>query len=64
MVTNKLSKLSGVINRLKYVFSKQILINIYESLFTHHLNYGSLVCGTIQNQLKYCEKNIKDYHKQ
>ena len=43
MVTNKLSKISGVINRLKYVFPKQILINLYKSLFTPHLNYGSLV---------------------
>ena len=28
MVTNKLSNISGVINRLKYVFPKQILINL------------------------------------
>ena len=32
MVTNKLSKILGVINRLKYVFPKQILINLYKSL--------------------------------
>ena len=47
MVTNnKLSKISGVINRLKYVFHKQILINLYKYLFTPHLNYESLVWGT------------------
>ena len=36
MVTNKLSKISGVINRLKYVFPKQILFNFNKSLFTPH----------------------------
>ena len=50
MVTNKLSKISGVINRLKYVFPKQILMNLYKSLFTPHLNYGSLVWGTNTKQ--------------
>ena len=47
MVTNKLSKISRVINRLKYDISKQILINVYRFLFSSHLNCGSLVWGQI-----------------
>ena len=59
MVTNKLSKISGVINRLKYAFfSKQIQINLYKSLFTHHLNYGSLVLGTNTKQIEILQKII------
>ena len=52
----KLSKISGVINRLKYVFPKQILINLYKSLFTPHLNYGSLVWGTNTKQIEILQK--------
>ena len=46
MVTNKLSKITGILYRLKYTFPKHILITIYNSLFVPHLNYGSLVWGT------------------
>ena len=58
MVTNQLSKISGVINRLKYVFPKHILINVYTSLFTPHLNYGSLVWGTNTKQIEILQKII------
>ena len=58
MVTNKLSQISGVINRLKYVFPKQILKNLYKSLFTPHLNYGSLVWGTNTKQTEILQKRI------
>ena len=51
-------KISGVINQLKYVFPKQILINLYKSLFTPHLNYGSLVWGTITNKNEILQKRI------
>ena len=55
MVTNKLSKISGVLNRLKYVFPKQILINLYKSLFTPHLN---LLWGTNTKQIEILQKII------
>ena len=48
MVTNELFKISGVINRLKYVFPKQILINVYKSLFTPHLNYVTITTKQIE----------------
>ena len=46
MVTNKLSKITGILYRLKYTFPKHIFITIYNSFFVPHLNYGSLVWGT------------------
>ena len=45
MVTNKLSKISGVLHRLKYIYPQHVLVAIYKSLFVPHLNYGSLLWG-------------------
>ena len=45
MVTNKLSKISGVLHRLKYIYPQHVLVAIYKSLFILHLNYGSLLWG-------------------
>ena len=45
MITNKLSRINGVLHRLKFIFPKNILLTIYKSLFMPHINYGSLVWG-------------------
>ena len=45
MITNKLSKISGVLHRLKYIYPQNILETIYKSLFVPHLNYGLLLWG-------------------
>ena len=45
MITNKLSKISGVLHRLKYIYPQNILETIYKSLFIPHINYGLLVWG-------------------
>ena len=45
MVTNKLSKIGGVLHRLKYIYPQHVLVAIYKSLFVPHLNYGSLLWG-------------------
>ena len=45
MITNKLSRINGVLHRLKFIFPKNILLTIYISLFMPHINYGSLVWG-------------------
>ena len=45
MVTNKLSKISGVLHQLKYIYPQHVLVDIYKSLFVPHLNYGSLLWG-------------------
>ena len=43
MFTGKLSKINGIVNRLKYIYPTHILLTIYKSLFVPHINYGSLV---------------------
>ena len=40
MVTNKLSKITGILNRLKFIYPQNILLNIYNSLFVSYINYG------------------------
>ena len=42
MLTNKLSRVSGILNRLKYTYPQHILLTIFNSLFMSHVNYG---CG-------------------
>ena len=43
MITNKLSKITGVLHRLKYIYPQNILETIYKSLFVTHINYGLLL---------------------
>ena len=45
MITNKLSKISGVLHRLTYIYPQNILETIYKSLFIPHINYGLLLWG-------------------
>ena len=45
IVTNKLSKVSGVLHRLKYIYPQHVLVAIYKSLFIPHPNYSSLLWG-------------------
>ena len=47
MITGKLSKINGILNRLKYIDPSQVLLTIYKSLFVPRINYGSLVCAKI-----------------
>ena len=56
MVANKLSKLVGILHKLKYVYPKFILETIYKSLFVPHLNFGSLVWGSKINQIEKIQK--------
>ena len=46
MITIKLSKVVGIIYKLKYVYPKAALMTLYTSLFLSHINYGLLLWGT------------------
>ena len=46
MITIKLSKVVGIINKLKYVYPESALMTLYTSLFLSHINYGLLLWGT------------------
>ena len=58
MVTNKLSKVIGILNRLKHVYPQNALLSIYHSLFATHLNYGLLLWGTHVNQVSKLQKKM------
>ena len=55
-VTNKISKVIGILNRLKHVFPQNALLSIYHSLFASHLNYGLLLWGTHVNRVSKLQK--------
>ena len=45
MVRNKLSRINGILHRLKYIYPQNVLITLYKSLYVPHIIYGSLVWG-------------------
>ena len=61
MVTNKLSRITGILNKLMFIYPQNILLTICNYLFVSHINYGSLVCGTnISKIIKFpkCRKGL------
>jgi len=44
-ISNKISKIIGVLNRLKHFLPRKILLTLYNSLCLPHLNYGILAWG-------------------
>ena len=56
MVTNKLSKVIGILNRLKHVYPQNALLSIYHPLIATHLNYGLLLWGTHVNRVSKLQK--------
>ena len=45
MIAIKISKIIGILHKLKYIFPKEILLILYKSLIVPHLNYGLLLWG-------------------
>ena len=58
MATGKLSKINGILNRLKYIYPSQVLLSIYKSLFVPHINYGSLVWGQNYDSISKLQKRV------
>ena len=56
MITSKLSKIIGILHRLKYMYPKHILLTIYNSLFIPRVNFGSLVWGTTFERITKLQK--------
>ena len=55
-VRNKLSRINGILHRLKYLYPQNILDTIYKSLFIPHINYGSLLWGQVGESLDKIQK--------
>ena len=56
MLVLKISTLIGVLHRVKKYFLKSILITIYTSLITPHLNYGLLLWGNRRSRVNILQK--------
>ena len=46
MVTNKIAKVSGILNRLKHIFPQNVLLSLYHTLIIFQINYGMLLWGS------------------
>ena len=61
MVTNKIAKVSGILNRLKHIFPQNVLLSLYPTLIISHINYGMLLWGSdIRSVEKYQKKAIRN----
>ena len=56
MLTNKLSRVLRVLNRLKHIYPQHILLTIYNSLFMSNVNYGILLWGSCSNKIANLQK--------
>ena len=55
-ISNKISKIIGVLNKLKFIRPDQILLTIYNSLILPHLNYCILAWGYDSKRLYKLQK--------
>lgn len=57
-IANKISKTIGIINKIKYTLPQNILIILYNSLITSHLNYCLLAWGFELKRIYKLQKKI------
>ena len=61
MVTNKIAKVSGILNRIEHIFPQNALLSLYHTLIISHINYGMLLWGSdIRSVEKYQKKAIRN----
>ena len=56
MVNNKISKVIGILYRLKHVFPEYVLFTLYNSLIVSYINYGLLLWGVDCHKLQSLQK--------
>ena len=52
MVSKKISKVTGILYRLKIIFPENVLFVLYNSLIVSYINYGLLLWGIHVHKLK------------
>ena len=55
-ISVKIARVIGLLHRLKFVFPKQILFSIYNSLILPHMSYSLLAWGTQCNKIELLQK--------
>ena len=58
MVGNKISKVTGILYRLKNVFPENVLFVLYNSLIVSYMNYGLLLWGIHSHKLELLQKKL------
>ena len=56
MVAKKISKVTGILYRLKNIFPENVLFVLYNSLIVSYINYGLLLWGVHVNKLEHLQK--------
>ena len=56
MVGNKISRVTGILYRLKNVFPENVLFVLYNSLIVSYMNYGLLLWGIHSHKLELLQK--------
>ena len=56
MVANKISRVIGILFRLKNIFPKEILLTLYNTLIYSYINYGLLVWGIESSRIEALQK--------
>ena len=56
MVSNKTSKVIGILYRLKYVSPESVLFTLYKSLIVSYINYRLLLWGVDYHKLETLQK--------
>ena len=56
MVANKISRVTGVLHRLKIIFPKEILLTLYNTLILSCINYELLVWGVKSSRIDVPQK--------
>ena len=55
-ISTKISRIIGLLHKLKYIFPKQVLHSIYNSLIMPHLNYSLLAWGIKSHKIEQLQK--------
>ena len=58
LITNKVRKIAGILNKLKRILPQSVLVTIYYSLIQCHFNYGILAWGQQTQRLYNLQKRI------
>ena len=52
MIANKISRVTGILYRLKSVFPKEVLVTLYKTLIASYIHYGLLIWGMDCNRIE------------
>ena len=60
MIASKISRVTGILYRLKSVFPKEVLVTLYKTLIASYIHYGLLVWGMDCNRIEGLQKKLYD----